>query len=128
MKHLIEKIIKQEKKLDNLNKIIKEKNKKLLDIQSKVCFHLYEEFIENNWNKLDSANSYFKIQLDKKLIIREIKFEQKYNDDLAVFKPIQNINLYKNLTLESFDTDRMVVDKKQLEYLSKYYNETNYFS
>jgi hypothetical protein len=125
MENLINETIQLEHETSLLRDKLKVKENILLNKISKISFELYRNFIDNNWEHLNSVDSYFNIFIEDKLIVRKVLFDKIYNNHLAVFKLLNqnnlNINVSKNIIQEEYTSNSVVIDKKQLDFLSQYY-------
>jgi len=125
MENLINETIQLEHETSLLRDKLKVKENILLNKTSKISFELYRNFIDNNWEHLNSVDSYFNIFIEDKLIVRKVLFDKIYNNHLAVFKLLNqnnlNINISKNIIQEEYTSNSVVIDKKQLDFLSQYY-------
>ncbi len=63
--------------------------------------------------------------LEERLVVYEIIFDKKYNNSFAVFLPTGpqkiNYNLYSDVKQKDYESNGAIIDKNQLNNLSKYY-------
>ncbi len=122
---MIKHAIQSEKEITRFHKELQKKITDLTLEEGKICLKLHNQFVANNWDSLDRSKTYYKVFLEEKLVVIKVKFSEMIREDWAVFKTLYmghvNTNLYKVIKQEDYQSNRVIIDENQLEFLSKYY-------
>ncbi len=122
----LEKIFEDEKKLEEERKKIEVKSEEIFNEKAKIAFELYSEFIKNN-SEFNKNSRYFKLYIDAGyFMVEELVFSKVY-DNIVEFKhksqyrQHHSVNLFLDIKQVDYTSNSVVIDKKQLDKLSKYF-------